>query len=215
MEFGYLIVYSNGKSSAPYELEPGEHTVGSSMDSNIRLKLSNPLLLDTHAIIRVNEQGIAILINKSTAAPVKVNGKSCFKPTILKHQDKFEVLQKVFEYFNEKLNSEPETMQKFIQEKKNILAKSRQSVNPLIKTPAKKSPNLKTKTPLIRKSTSAVKSRATPRKGVEVIITPNNKKNASGIGSKTTSKIIVSKALVSPRSARKRRLSLGNSYEVS
>ncbi|KAH1012761.1 microtubule-associated protein futsch isoform X1 [Dendroctonus ponderosae] len=134
MEFGRIVVLRNGSTGATYELDLGEHSIGSSIDCELRLKLQNGNLLPKHAFVKVSRNGVAIITNKSAHAPVIINGNPCLKFEVLKHGDIFEIIGKQFQYFNEILKDEPEDSELFIREKKKLLKLSRKSVMPLVKT---------------------------------------------------------------------------------
>ncbi|XP_030757924.1 uncharacterized protein PF11_0213-like [Sitophilus oryzae] len=139
---GYIVFCTKkGKTSEPFQLAIGEQRFGSAASNEIRLKKPHPLLLGEHAVLSVNENGIAILTNKSEGSTVTINNKPVIKPTILKHKDQFDILGTVFQYFNEK------TLHHDFKDELRHLPTRKRSIHPLLKisykTSPKKSPNTK------------------------------------------------------------------------
>ncbi|KAJ8982119.1 hypothetical protein NQ317_002845 [Molorchus minor] len=215
--YGTLLFFRrDGRAGTNYPLCGGKTTIGSSTEADIRLKLNDDRLELIHCVIDVNQNGIATLVNQSVAAPVKVNTINVRKYKVLNHEDRIELIGKQFQYLNEVISVEDvEKQKKTLSQVLLTPSRQRKSIAPLIRN-SKNTPTLKTKTPTQRRTTVR---KSIAGSGAEFVtsLTPISKSNRSGIKEKfkTTSKVVVSKALGSSKSSRRRRLSLGNNPKES
>ncbi|CAH1155930.1 unnamed protein product [Phaedon cochleariae] len=193
--YGSLLIYRNDGEKGPiYDLSEGTTTIGASTDADIRLKIKDIRLEDIHCLLQVNTNGIAVIFNKSIAAPVTINGDPLVysKNRVLKHEDYFEVLGKKFQYFNDNISEK---------DYQRSLTAIRKSVAPVLQTKT-----ISTKIPvhqrvLIANERDKITDYVTPEK------CPNRRSGTDG--SKTTSKLVVSKALSKlPKSSRRLSLNL-------
>ncbi|KAL1505985.1 hypothetical protein ABEB36_005426 [Hypothenemus hampei] len=190
---GFIVVLRKGKkSSAPYELEVGEHTIGAGPNSNVRLRIANPLLLETHAILRIIKSGVAIIVNKSKHAPIRINNKVCSKSAILKDGDVFQVLDKEFQYFNEALKTTSEDNEIFCEARNLLETPSRETLAPIIKTPTRTASTLRketlSKTPSYFPSTRDSKTPSVASKNSEVLKTNTSIRTPNTINNKSLPK---------------------------
>ncbi|XP_023018042.2 uncharacterized protein isoform X3 [Leptinotarsa decemlineata] len=207
-EYGSLLFFrKDGAQSLMYQLSQGQTTVGSSPEADVRLKISDDHLEKIHCIINVNESGIATILNKSIKAPVKVNGISVRKHKVLNDKDIIEIVGKKCQYLNDNITKEEVEKNEKDLAKKVLTPSIRRSMAPQLQSKsAKKSPNLKTKTPV------QVKRAFLKRNSEGTSITPQKRMDQRSLSekSKTTSKLVVSKALGANASNTKHRLSLGS-----
>ncbi|XP_066260461.1 titin homolog [Euwallacea similis] len=145
-KLGYLCVVLNGKTSPPYEFKVGLHTIGTATDCNVRFKCRDKSVADVHALIKVDPLGVAIIVNKNNRAPLRLNGRSLFKQSVLSHGDKIEIGDKMFQYFNEYLKSLPKNSSIYTEALKN--SNTRKSAGPSTRTLSVRTPPRSTGIPI-------------------------------------------------------------------
>ncbi|XP_018560952.1 uncharacterized protein LOC108903306 [Anoplophora glabripennis] len=208
-KYGSLMFFrKTGEPGTSYPLVKGKTCIGSSIDANIRLKLKDERLEEIHCIIDVTQNGIATILNKSRVFPICVNTVSVSKFKVLYNEDEIDLIGKKFKYVNDNVSREDvEKHQASLSKAIGTPLKKRQSVAPVVNIQStKKTPNFKTKStvqkkPIARKSSNG--------KGRESSMPERNPGKSRDLERpKTTSKLIVSKALASPKRTKRRRLSL-------
>ncbi|CAH0555533.1 unnamed protein product [Brassicogethes aeneus] len=204
-ECGFLQFFrKNGELGSPYPLSYGKTTIGSFKDADIRLKINDSRLEQIHCVINVYSEGLATLVNKSQNNPTKVNDEIVTQFKVLNHKDKFEIVGKYFQYFNEHVN------------KKNV-AKLEKTLTKAI-SPSKTNQSMFSISTAESEPIHTMDFEKAPENEFTVTFTPERKpdtKNVSSTKAKTTSKVVVSKALHASPDKTQRRLSLGHSIKRS
>ncbi|XP_066156208.1 titin homolog [Euwallacea fornicatus] len=149
-KLGYLCFALNGKTIPPYEFNVGLHTIGTTTDCNVRLKCRDKSMADIHAVIKVDSLGVAIIVNKNNREPLKLNGRSLFKQSVLCHGDKIEIGDKTFQYFNEHLKSVPKNSSIYTEALKNF--NTRKSAGPSARTHSVRTPPRSTEFPIVSRT---------------------------------------------------------------
>ncbi|VEN49948.1 unnamed protein product [Callosobruchus maculatus] len=149
--FGCLIfIRKKDGFSVPYDLVPGQITIGSADDADVRIKIPDKRLQDLHCLIEIDENGIATLVNKAGDDTVKVNNISVKKFKILQHNDTIDVIGKKIQYANENLLNDKVQPEKPVPA--SLSSRNRETINIFAqKRSPSKSPTFKVKSPSQRR----------------------------------------------------------------